>query len=151
MEDTGPGIDPDKADKLFAAYEQMDDSTTRCYGGTGLGLTICKRLSEAMGGGMGVQSEIGKGALFWVELPLEGREQKAKESQAMEVPDATVNASESQTTADDETQLSILVVEDNEVNRLVICGLLCKLGFEAEVLVNGEQGVNAQRCAAGIL
>ena len=70
VRDTGIGISKEAAKSLFAAFAQADASTTRLYGGTGLGLVICKRIVDLMGGKIGVESEPGKGATFWFEVPL---------------------------------------------------------------------------------
>ena len=70
IRDTGIGISADNAKNLFRAFAQADASTTRLYGGTGLGLVICKRIVDLMGGSIGVESESGRGATFWFEIPL---------------------------------------------------------------------------------
>lgn len=70
VRDTGAGIDPVVAEKLFRPFSQADASTTRNYGGTGLGLVICKRIIDLMGGKIGLKSELGKGSIFWFSVPM---------------------------------------------------------------------------------
>ena len=71
VKDTGVGIAPESAAKLFQAFSQADASTTRMHGGTGLGLVICKRIVDLMGGKIGVRSELGRGSLFWFSVPMQ--------------------------------------------------------------------------------
>ncbi len=92
VDDTGIGISKDKIEVLFESYRQADATTSRTYGGTGLGLTISKRLVELMGGDIGVESTAGKGSSFYFSLPLRVAEE-SKQSWGMELPDLMTNAS----------------------------------------------------------
>ncbi len=86
VSDTGIGIPSDRFDDIFESFSQVDTSVTRQYGGTGLGLAICRDLAEAMGGSIGVDSELGKGSVFTVILPLRrGAEVEAEPEQAIAV------------------------------------------------------------------
>jgi two-component system sensor histidine kinase/response regulator len=111
VRDTGIGIDePDHA-RLFESFSQADASTTRRYGGTGLGLAISRRLTETMGGEMGVTSELGEGSTFWFVVPL------------ATVADPSLASSESVQPDFSYARLAgrrVLVVDDNATNRLVL-------------------------------
>jgi signal transduction histidine kinase/CheY-like chemotaxis protein len=104
VEDTGGGIPPDKLGGLFAEFNQVDDSVTRKFGGTGLGLVISKQLVKLMGGEVGVDSQLGQGSTFWFTLPL----QLDAQPHAEPVPVADLRG------------LRVLIVDDNDVNRRVL-------------------------------
>jgi PAS domain S-box-containing protein len=108
VQDTGIGISPDQQSRLFEAFQQADASTTRRYGGTGLGLTISRQLVELMGGSLQVHSELGCGSTFFFELPLPA---------ATSLPAAKPVPS-------DLAGTRILVVDDNATNRKVLQQLL---------------------------
>jgi two-component system, sensor histidine kinase and response regulator len=76
--DTGIGIPADRLDRLFKTFSQIDSSTTRHYGGSGLGLSIVKRLAELMGGEVGVKSAVGQGSSFWVTVALDGNQEQPR-------------------------------------------------------------------------
>jgi signal transduction histidine kinase len=71
VEDSGIGIKPEDIHKLFIEFQQLDAGTSKKYAGTGLGLALTKRIVEAQGGKIGVQSKVGKGSVFFAEIPLE--------------------------------------------------------------------------------
>lgn len=139
VEDTGVGIPVDRQSKLFEAFEQGDASTTRRYGGTGLGLTITRRLAELMGGDIGVISEPGKGSVFWFSAVLHTGD-----------PAALVRPG-SNALADNGKLLQhcagarLLLAEDNEINREVALDMLEAVGLKTDVAVNGRQAVEMFR------
>jgi two-component system, sensor histidine kinase len=127
VRDTGIGIPPEKIGDIFDAFTQADGSHTRRFGGTGLGLTITRRLVDLMGGRLWVESEIGQGSRFCFELPMAAGSAPA--------------ASEGKT-ADMEAPLPILhvlVAEDNAVNQKVICAVLRRQGWSITLASNGEE------------
>lgn len=117
ISDTGIGIRPEAIDNLFCAFTQADASTTRRFGGTGLGLTISRQLAELMGGEMGVESEFGKGSTFWFTVRLDGMSLEGAEDVVEE--EATLAG------------LHALIVDDNITNLKVLCKQL--EGVECEV------------------
>jgi signal transduction histidine kinase len=83
--DTGPGIAPEMADRVFEAFVQEDGSLRRKQGGTGLGLAISSRLAEAMGGSLKLESETGRGCIFTLELPNEEGRRKFAEQSTLQI------------------------------------------------------------------
>lgn len=134
VRDTGIGIPPEVVQRLFASFSQADASTTRRFGGTGLGLAISKKLAEGMGGSVGVESIVGTGSLFWVELPLQPS--TAPEEHEPEICDAALPQHET---------AHVLLVEDNLINQKLAGTLLEKLGYTFELAENGSKAVDAAK------
>jgi len=135
VKDTGCGIPADKLDILFDAFTQADSSTTRKFGGTGLGLTISKQLCEIMGGQIGVESKEGKGTMFWFTACLN----KQPPGRGMEI-----------TTLDDVSLkgLRILAVDDNATNRRVVAGMLSSWKCRHEEVEDSATALDRLRAAA---
>lgn len=134
VEDSGIGIAPDKTEQLFQAFEQADASTTRKYGGTGLGLKITKRLAQLMGGNVGVASKPGIGSCFWFTALL--RPGSAEKSSSIRSGDAERKLRQQHTGA------HILLAEDNAVNRDVAKELLGSVGFIVDVALDGIEAIS---------
>ncbi|CAN0627976.1 two-component system, NarL family, capsular synthesis sensor histidine kinase RcsC [Burkholderia multivorans] len=127
--DTGVGIPADRLAHIFDAFMQADESITRRFGGTGLGLALCKRIVDAMAGMIAVDSEVGRGSAFTVTLPLPPA--GAGESDA----DARDAAPGDEA---DLRGLHVLVAEDHEVNRELIRDQLDMLGYTSDIVENGR-------------
>lgn len=129
--DTGIGIDRDVLGDLFERFHQVDRSTTRKFGGTGLGLWICKRLVDLMGGEIGVSSEKGEGTTVWFRVPL---------LDADDLEEAALIVEGDGLERQPLSNVCVLVAEDNDVNRLLLDRSLRNMG--ARVLL-AEDGVKA--------
>lgn len=136
VEDTGVGIPADKLEKIFDKFTQADGSITRRFGGTGLGLTITRRLVEMFGGRIWVESVEDKGSKFIVQFPLEAA-QKPKRN-TTEPKSSGINS-----VSVDVRTPQILLVEDNAVNQKVVLAILTKRGFQVEVAANGLEAIAA--------
>ncbi len=129
VEDTGIGIAPEVQAEIFQPFTQADASTTRRFGGTGLGLTISAELVRMMGGTLALDSQPGKGSRFHFTLPLEASAERA--------PAAPIAAGMASHHA------RILIAEDNSVNRLLLERILEREGFSYLSVDNGQHAVEA--------
>ena len=158
VRDTGIGISEDMKERLFKPFSQVDSSTTRLYGGSGLGLVICKRLVEMMGGDIGVESEPGRGSLFTVKIPVipvATVPAEPKHSEFQRAPGLTAHDSPlpnpasssavrpSQVDGATPTSLHILVAEDSRMSRTVAKLTLERLGHGVETVTNGLEALEA--------
>ena len=147
IQDSGIGISSEKLIHIFDAFQQLDASTSRKYGGTGLGLTICKQLVDAMEGELGVESAEGQGSTFWFEILV------AKQSLETTETAGRLNFDEEMDETRDELIRGrqrikalgwiphVLVVEDNRVNQTVAVRILKKLGCSIESASDGKDAL----------
>ena len=131
VKDTGIGIPESKMKDLFESFTQVDSSLSRTYEGAGLGLAICKKLTELMNGSISVKSVEGEGSCFTVKLPVQATviEETEETSEALE---PTLDG-----TLADELPLSILVAEDNMINQRLALFVLNRLGYDADLAKDG--------------
>ncbi len=144
VRDSGIGIPSEKLKLIFESFTQADGSTTRQYGGTGLGLTICKQLVELMGGCINVRSEVGIGSTFEVTIPFHPTstfESRAAvpgcDEHAAPPSESTVIALPASAQAQ-RAPVKILLVEDNPVNQRLAVKLLQKAGHQVQTANNGR-------------
>jgi len=142
VEDTGIGIAPEHVPQLFRAFEQADASTTRRYGGTGLGLVVTQRLAELMGGAAGVSSTPGAGSLFWFTARLHiGKQPMPVTPACRPGPSAEMLLRRRSANA------RLLLAEDNAINREVALELLHGVGLDVDAVEDGRQAV--ERAGSG--
>ncbi len=133
ISDTGIGLSPEQQGRLFQPFEQADPSITRKFGGTGLGLAISHRLAVLMGGKVGLESTLGMGSTFWLELPLQQGDASALDS------------SQPRTL---ERELEVLVVDDLEEARESLADMLHSLRCRTTLAASGEQALEIMAQAA---
>ena len=142
VSDTGKGLSPEEQKNIFQAFTQADGSTTRNYGGTGLGLTISKQLVEMMNGKIWVESVLGKGSSFIFEIDLiELSDNLPKEPSVMIIEE--INPLEKDINA--LVGKRILVAEDNFINQEIILGLLEDSSLEIDIAENGEEAIELHK------
>ena len=135
VSDTGIGIEPELRERIFQPFSQADASTSRRFGGTGLGLTIAKQLVELMGGTIGLDSTPGTGSTFFFQIPCEAITEGEMASGSA-LRDAGSRLSDHH-----EPGLPILLAEDDRVNRLVAERLLSRAGYRVEIACDGQEAV----------
>lgn len=129
VQDTGIGIPEGSLNTLFDKFTQADGSTTRKYGGTGLGLSVCKQLVEQQGGEIGVESKDGEGACFWFVLPLTTCDFNSPEP----------------VTAQDFSHKRCIIVDDNATNRMLLVHYLENSGIQISTCASGEDMLDVMR------
>ena len=133
VRDTGIGLPPEQADRLFESFAQLDASTTRRYGGTGLGLAICRQLTELMGGTISVESRPSRGSTFRVEVRL-----RPAPAEVAVLPGT-----------DRFDGLRVLVVDDNATNRSILQAQLVEWGMRVDPAANAADALTALHRASG--
>jgi CheY-like chemotaxis protein len=132
--DSGIGIVPEQRERLFQSFSQADASTTRRYGGTGLGLTISKQLVELMEGEIGVESEPGVGSTFWFTVPLKKQPEETPKAPRPFVADLRA--------------LRVMIVDDNATNRQILNTQIAPWSMHSESAEDGPKALQILRAAA---
>jgi signal transduction histidine kinase/CheY-like chemotaxis protein/HPt (histidine-containing phosphotransfer) domain-containing protein len=136
--DTGIGMNETQMQRLFSAFNQADSSTSRKFGGTGLGLTISRQLVELLGGSIQVQSRLGAGSNFEFFLPF----QTCSESALLQIG-RTISSAQYQY-----TDTRVLLVEDNETNQQIAVELLATVGIDVELAAAGQEALDKLQAVA---
>lgn len=141
VSDEGIGMSEEEQERIFTPFSQADTSITRRFGGTGLGLALCRRLVELMGGRIHVQSAPGKGSVFRVELPFGvGRDDIFAPDMAGAGPEEQPGCLRG---------LRVLMAEDGDINREIMEVLLSGMGVQCTAVSNGQEALEAWRAHAG--
>lgn len=132
--DSGSGISREDLDRLFQPFTQVDNSSTRRFGGTGLGLTIARRMAQIMGGDITVASRLGEGSTF--TLSIEGEVVEWSHAEPAEIIDAAIDGGD---------HMAVLVVEDHPVNRMILEAWMGSAGHRTSTAENGQLAVDLAR------
>ena len=142
INDTGIGVSAELLPTLFQPFTQADSSTTRRFGGSGLGLSICRELAELMGGAVGLDSDGRTGSCAWVDLPLVAASEDDFTTIASPLEEAPLQPL---------SGMTVLLAEDNPVNRLIVGAMLSRLGAEVIEAANGSEAIaQASRAPASV-
>ncbi|WP_282607170.1 ATP-binding protein [Pelagibius sp. Alg239-R121] len=136
IRDSGIGMSEEVQDRLFSAFVQADDSTSRKYGGTGLGLNICRQLAELMGGSVGVESRPGEGSRFFLTLELKAA--AVQQAESLEDDDQALEELLKQ-----RKSIRVLVADDNAINQKIIQAFLSSLPCDLTFVSNGAEALQA--------
>jgi len=141
VKDTGVGISPENLPRLFNNFEQLDSSTTRRYGGTGLGLVITRRIAQAMNGTVGAESVLGEGSVFWFTVRLAVVEElSTSKTGSAAIPDQHCEIAPRHS-------LKILVCEDEPINQEIMVLILTDLGHHVSTADNGVLAIGMSSSA----
>ncbi len=138
VQDSGIGIGPENQKKLFMPFAQADTTISRKYGGTGLGLTICKRLIEAMGGAISINSKEGEGSTFFFTISMKEGNEIDEEGTEISNTNDTFQLQK----ANFKSSLNVLIVDDNGINQKVVTGFIEKLGARCMAAGNGADALD---------
>lgn len=143
VKDTGAGIAPEKLGNVFESFKQAEKSTSKEFGGTGLGLAISKSFCDMLGIALGVESELEKGTLFWLHIPLHVHSQESGEQPASKQKHAALFDQKSLSHGGDEVSAyeTVLVIDDDDLNLTLTSTIFQNAGYTVYKTSSGREGI----------